>query len=124
MAKDKKHLSQSIELEKSVAHRLVEIVDYVPGSVMTKSILRKKSGTITLWSFDAGEVWQIKASPFDNMVQVLDGEAQIIMDEKSTTLETGQTIVIPAHMWNSIKANKPFKMLSIIVKSGYEDVGL
>jgi len=113
---------KKIELVKSVAHRLVDIVDYVPGSVITKSILKKKSGTITVSSFDAGEIWPVKASPFDNMIQILDGEAEIFIDEKPTTLETGETIVIPAHVWNSIKANKSFKMLSTIVKSGYEDV--
>lgn len=124
MTQDNNRVSQNIELEKSVAHRLVDLVDYKPGFAVTKSILRKKSGTITVSSFDAGEHWPVKASPFDNMIQILDGEAEIIIDEKSTTLETGQTIVIPAHMWNSIKANKPFKMLSTIVKSGYEDVSL
>lgn len=124
MARDDHPLSKKIELEKSVVIDLVDIVAYVSGSVISKSILRKKSGTITVSSFDAGEIWPVKASPFDNMIQILDGEADIIIDDKLTTLRKGQTIVIPAHVWNSIKANEPFKMVSIIIKSGYEDVTL
>lgn len=75
-------------------------------------------------SFDTGEILPAKASPFDNMIQVLDGEAEIIIDNRPVTIETGQTIVIPAHAWNSIGANTRFKMLSTIIKSGYEDVSV
>ncbi|SMD32058.1 Cupin domain protein [Reichenbachiella faecimaris] len=115
---------KNIELEKSANHRLVDMVEYEPGSVVTKVILRKKTGTITISSFDTGETLPIRASPFDHMIQILDGEAEISIDEKPINLCTGQVIVIPAHIWNSIKAKQQFKMLSIIIKSGYEDVSL
>lgn len=115
---------ENTELETSLAYQLVDVVDYVPRSIVIKSILRKKTGTVNVSSFDAGEVLAAKISPFDNMVQVIDGVAEVIIDEKSTQLETGQVIIIPAHSTNKMKANERFKMLSTIIKSGYEDVTL
>ena len=115
---------ENTELKTSLAYQLVDVVDYVPRSIVIKSILRKKTGTVNVSSFDAGEVLAAKISPFDNMVQVIDGVAEVIIDEKSTQLETGQVIIIPAHSTNKMKANERFKILSTIIKSGYEDVTL
>ena len=115
---------QNTEQEKSANYHLVDMIKYEAGSVVTKFIIRKKTGSISISSFDAGEVLPIRASPFDHMIQILDGEAEIVMDEKSSMLGTGQIVVVPAHIWHSMKAKKPFKMLSIIIKSGYEDVSL
>ncbi len=112
------------ELEKSCTHELVETVDYIPGSVVMKAILKKKTGTVTISSFDMGEALPSKISPFDNLIQIIDGEAEIIINEKSNTIETGQVIIIPAHARNIVKANKRFKMLSTIIKSGYEDISI
>ncbi|MDH5476148.1 MAG: cupin domain-containing protein [Cyclobacteriaceae bacterium] len=115
---------ENTELETSLAHQLVGVVNYVPGSIVIKSILRKKTGTVKVLSFDTGETLAAKISPFDNLVQVIDGVAEVIIDEKSTQLEVGQVIIIPAHSTNKMKANERFKMLSTIIKSGYEDVTL
>ena len=73
-------------------------------------------------SFDSGEALTEKTSPFDTFIQVIDGKAEIIIDDKSNLLDTGQSIIIPAHARNTIKANERFKMISTIIKSGYEDV--
>ncbi|WP_299431498.1 cupin domain-containing protein [uncultured Aquimarina sp.] len=112
------------ELEKSFTYDLADTVDYIPGSIVIKAILKKKTGTITVSSFDAGEALFSKTSPFDNLIQVIDGEAEIIINEKLNTIETGQAIIIPAHARNAVKANKRFKMLSTIIKSGYEDISI
>lgn len=112
------------EFEKSIARRLVDTVDYVPRAVVIKSILTKQTGTVTVSSFDTGEGMLTKSSPFDNLIQILDGVAEIIIEEESNTVETGQVIIIPAHAKNRIKANSRFKMLSTIIKSGYEDISL
>ncbi|WP_282080449.1 cupin domain-containing protein [Aquimarina algiphila] len=112
------------ELEKSCTHELADTVDYIPGSVVMKAILKKKTGTVTISSFDMGEALPSKISPFDNLIQIIDGEAEIIINEKSSTIETGQAIIIPAHARNIVKANKRFKMLSTIIKSGYEDISI
>ncbi|WP_233194604.1 cupin domain-containing protein [Aquimarina sp. I32.4] len=89
-----------------------------------KAILKKKTGTVTVLSFDKGEALPSRILPFDNLIQVIAGAADIIINEKLTTIETGQTIIIPAHARNIVKANKRFKMLSTIIKSGYEDISV
>lgn len=116
--------TKNIESEKSANHSLIDMVEYEAASVVTKFIIRKKTGSISISSFDAGEFLPVKASPFDHVIQIIDGEAEIVLDEKPTKLSTGQVIVVPAHIWHSIKAVRSFKMLSIIIKSGYEDVSL
>ncbi len=62
-----------------------------------------------------------KVSPFDTFIQVIDGKAEILIDDKSNQLNTGDSIIMPAHTKNTIKANVRFIMISTIIKSGYED---
>ena len=112
------------EIEKSKAFIIVEIIEYMPNSVVIKTIIKKTTGNVSAVSFDSGEALTEKTSPFDTFIQIIDGQAQIIIDGKSNLLETGQSIIIPAHTRNSINANVRFKMISTIIKSGYEDVNL
>jgi quercetin dioxygenase-like cupin family protein len=108
------------EIEKSTAHILVEILEYVPNSVVSKTIIRKASGKISVVAFDAGETLVGKISPFDTFIQVIEGSAKVVIEDNSNTLQTGQGIIIPAHASHIIKANERFKMVSTIIKSGYE----
>ncbi|MEE4286225.1 MAG: cupin domain-containing protein, partial [Mariniphaga sp.] len=108
------------EIEKSTAHILVEILEYVPNSVVSKTIIRKASGTISVVAIDAGETLVGKISPFDTFIQVIEGSAKVVIEDNSNTLQTGQGIIIPAHASHIIKANERFKMVSTIIKSGYE----
>jgi quercetin dioxygenase-like cupin family protein len=87
-----------------------------------KTIIKKTTGNVSAVSFDSGESLMGRISPFDTFIQVIEGKAEIVIDNKSNMLETGQAIIIPAHSQNTIKANERFKMLSTIIKSGYEDV--
>ena len=112
------------EFEKSTVYRLVDAVEYVSGSVVIKSILTKQTGTVTVSSFDSGEEMLGKSSPFDSLIQILDGIAEIIIEEKSSMVEAGGIIIIPAHAKNRIKAISRFKMLTTIIKAGYEDIRL
>lgn len=112
------------EFEKSKVLLVVDSVEYVPGSIVSKSILSKKTGMVTLSSFSVDEGIMTKTSPFDTFIQIIDGEAEIIINEISNTLSVGQMIVIPAHARHRIKANSQFKMLSTIIKSGYEDISI
>ncbi|GAC1395721.1 MAG: cupin domain-containing protein [Sediminibacterium sp.] len=100
----------------------MEILEYVPNSVVIKTIIRKTTGNVSAVSFDSGEALTVKISPFDTFIQVIDGKAEIVIDDKSNMLDTGQSIIIPDHSHNTIKANVRFKMLSTIIKSGYEEV--
>lgn len=109
------------EVEKGKAHIIVEIIQYIPNAVLSKTILKKLTGNITVSSFDAGEELAEKTSPFDNYIQIIDGTAEIIINEITHKLTLGQGIVIPAHATHCFNANVQFKMLSTIIKSGYED---
>ena len=108
------------ELEKSTAHITVEIIEYVPNSVVSKTILKKSSGNVTVVSFDSGEGLTEKTTPFDTFVQIIDGQAEIVISGESHHLKTGQSIVIPAHAPNLVSPNGRFKMIQTVLKSGYE----
>lgn len=109
------------ELEKSKSHILIEIIEYASNSVVTKTIIRKTTGNVSVVASDVGETLAEKISPFDTFIQVIDGEAEVIIDHISNVLNAGQGIIIPAHTSNSIRATKRFKMISTIIKSGYEE---
>lgn len=111
---------ESTEVEKSVGLIIVEIIEYIPNSVVIKSIIKKTTGNISAMSFDSGEGLTEKISPYDTFAQIIDGNAEIIIDGKSNLLKTGQSIVIPAHAPHVVKAKERFKMIQTIIKSGYE----
>jgi quercetin dioxygenase-like cupin family protein len=108
------------EIEKSKAHITVEIVEYVPNSVVIKTVLKKSSGNISLMSFDSGEGLTEKTTPFDTFTQIIDGTAEIVISGISHLLQTGQSIVIPAHASYHVISSGRFKMIQTIIKSGYE----
>ena len=108
------------EIGKSQVLITVEIIEYVPNSVVIKTILKKSTGNISVMSVDSGEGLTEKTTPFDTFVQIIDGQAEIVINGKSNHLLTGQSIVIPAHAPNLIKPNGRFKMIQTIIKSGYE----
>ena len=110
----------NFEMEKSKAHIIVEIIEYMANSVVIKTIIKKSTGNISVMSFDSGEGLTEKTSPFDSFVQIIEGKAEIVIDRETTLLESGQGIIIPAHASNFIKPNGRFKMISTIIKSGYE----
>jgi len=110
----------AVELEKSKSHVLVEIIEYVPNSIVCKTIIRKITGNISIVAIDTGEIQAEKISPFDTFIQVIEGEAEVFIDDIANLLLTGQVIIIPAHSSNTVKANKRLKMISTVIKSGYE----
>ncbi len=109
-----------VELEKAKPHIVVEIIEYVPNSVLSKTIIKKTTGNITVMSFDTGEELTERISPFDSFVQVIDGNAEILINGKSIMVNLGEGIIIPAHALSMIKANERFKIISTVIKSGYE----
>lgn len=113
---------ENSEIDKAKAFIIVEIIEYVPNSVVIKTIIKKTTGNVTAASFDSGEALAERTSPFDTFIQVIDGKAEVVISHESYMLDTGQSIIIPAHSSNSIKANERFKMISTIIKSGYEEV--
>jgi quercetin dioxygenase-like cupin family protein len=111
---------QANEIEKSITHILIEIIEYVPNSVVTKTIIRKTTGNISVVAIDIGEALTEKISPFDTFIQIIEGNAEVVIDENSNMLHTGEAIIIPAHTSHNVKANERFKMISTVIKSGYE----
>jgi quercetin dioxygenase-like cupin family protein len=118
--KDKNGKPEIAELEKSKTLIVVEIIEYVPNAVVSKTIIKKTTGNITVSSFDMGEELAEKTSPFDNFIQIIDGAAQITINEKVYKLKLGEGIIIPAHAPHCFNANEQFKMISTTIKSGYE----
>ena len=109
------------EIEKNKAHIIVEIIEYIPNSVVSKTILKKTTGNITVSSLDTGEELAEKTSPFDTYGQIIDGSADIVINDKKVTLKLGEGIIIPAHQKHCFYATEQFKMISTVIKSGYED---
>lgn len=108
------------EMEKSKSHIIIEIIEYMANSVVIKTIIKKSTGNISIMSFDSGEGLTEKKSPFDNFIQIIEGTADVFINNVSHLLQTGMGITIPAHSSNFIKPNGRFKMISTIIKSGYE----
>ena len=116
ITKGKKVKLAGVDLEKSKAHIIVEIVEYMPNSVVIKTIIKKSTGNISVMSFDSGEGLTEKTSPFDTYAQVIEGKADIVIDKVSNVIQSGQGIVIPAHSPNHINPNGRFKMILTIIK--------
>ena len=108
------------EIPKGTPHIVVELIQYEHESVVSKSIMKRATGSINALSFDNGEGLNEKTSPFDTYAQVIDGHAVIVIDGKDNELKTGQGIVIPAHKSSHVKPDGRFKLLLTVIKSGYE----
>jgi quercetin dioxygenase-like cupin family protein len=113
--------NEKYELEKLKKHIIVQVIQYVPNSVVSKTIMKRITGNVTLSSFDAGEELPEKLSPFDTFVQIIDGKAEITINDKQYTLGLGEGMIIPAHSLHHFHANEQFKMIATVIKSGYED---
>lgn len=113
--------NKDTELEKSISHIIVEIIEYVPNAVVSKTIIKKTTGNVTAMSFAEGEELGEKTIQFDTFVQVIDGSAEVIIDKKLYVLKLGTGIIIPANATHRFNANEKFKMICTIIKSGYED---
>ncbi len=107
-------------IEKGAPHIIVELIEYEHNAVVSKSIMKKTTGSINAMSFDTGEGLNEKISPFDTYAQVIEGSAVIVIDKKTTHMNTGDGIVIPAHKSSHIKPNGRFKLILTVIKSGYE----
>ncbi len=110
-------MTNHLEIGKSKALIIVEIIEYVPNSVVSKTIIKKSTGTVSVIAIEKGEGLTEKTSPFDTFTQIIEGKAEIVIDGKSNFLNTGQSIIIPAHTSNIVKANERFKMILTVIKS-------
>jgi len=93
------------------------LVNYQDGSVVSKTLIEKETGTITLFAFSKGQGLSEHTAPFDAMVHVIDGKAEITISGKSHIVESGQMIILPVDESHSLKAIESFKMLLIMIRS-------
>lgn len=107
----------SNEFEKSKIFSYKESVDYSEGAIVSKTVLKKESGNISLFAFAKGEALSEHTAPFDAMIQVVDGKVEIIIGGRSFILESGQTIIMPANITHAVKAVEKFKMVLTMIKS-------
>jgi len=105
------------ELKRAEALNLVDQVEYAEGSVVSRTILEKKVGTLTLFAFDQGQGLSEHSAPFDALVQVLDGEVEITIGGKPIRTKADQTVLMPANVPHALKAITPFKMLLTMIRS-------
>jgi len=119
--KELEHLNKKDgEIEKGTSHIIVELIEYEQNAIVSKSIMKKTTGSINALAFEQGEGLNEKISPFDSYAQIIDGSAIIEVDGKAFTLKVGEGILIPAHKASHVKPNGRFKLLLTVIKSGYE----
>jgi quercetin dioxygenase-like cupin family protein len=94
-----------------------ELVSYQDGSVVSKTLIDKKIGTLTMFSFGAGQGLSEHTVPYDAFVQVVDGEAEVTISGEPHTVRAGQMIIMPANIPHELKAVKPFKMLLVMIRA-------
>ena len=106
-------------LEKLVgqAIRLIDLADYQEGSVVSRTIIDQKTGTVTFFAFDEGQGLSEHTAPFDALVYLLDGEAEIVISGKAIRLKQGEMVIMPANQPHALEAIRNFKMILTMIRS-------
>lgn len=107
----------SNEYEKSKIFRFNDSIEYSDGGIVSKTVLKKQTGNISLFSFSKGEALSEHTAPFDALIQVVDGRGEIVIGGKSYILETGESIIMPANISHAVKAVENFKMVLTMIRS-------
>ena len=96
---------------------LAALTEYQTGAIVSREVLRKPTGTVTAFAFDAGQALSEHTAPFDALICVLDGEAEMQIAGKKHQVESGQMIILPANKPHAVKAVTRFKMLLVMIRS-------
>ena len=99
------------------AFTLVNLADYQEGSVVSRTIVDKKTGTVTFFAFDKGQGLSEHTAPFDALVHVVDGEVEITISGQIVYVKSGEMVIMPANKAHSLKAVTPFKMILVMIRS-------
>ena len=113
------HDKELTGMEKLVAQaiKLIDLAEYQKGSVVSRTIIDKKTGTVTFFAFDEGQGLSEHTAPFDALVCVLDGEAEIVISDKRLRLRGGEMVIMPANEPHALRAVKKFKMILTMIRS-------
>jgi len=96
---------------------IIDLVDYQAGSIVSRTIIDKPAGTLTLFAFDVGQGLSEHTAPFDALVYLLEGKAEVTISGKPLQLKTGEMVIMPANQPHALKTDRRFKMLLVMVKS-------
>lgn len=110
-------MSEQVSEGMAEVKQLVELLQYQDSSVVSRVLLKNKGGTVTLFAFDHGEGLSEHTAPFDALVVILDGEAEIKIDGESFAVRQGETITLPANRPHALSATTRFKMLLIMIRA-------
>ena len=99
------------------ATKLAGLVDYQEGSVVSRTIIDKKTGTLTLFAFGEGQALSEHTVPFDALVYIIDGESEVTISGNALHLKTGEIVIMPANEPHALKAVKKFKMMLVMIRS-------
>ena len=103
---------------KGIPLDLKTLVEVSPGAVVSRTLLKKETGNITLFSFDTGQGLSEHTSPFDAVVEVVEGEGRFIIDGEMKTVKAGEMMIMPANIPHDVQAaEQPFKMVLIMIRS-------
>ena len=97
--------------------KMIELIEYANDSIVSKTLLDKSVGTITLFAFDKGQKLSEHTAPYDAVVQVLDGKAQVRIKDETNELSEGQIIIMPANVPHAVNAGERFKMLLTMIRA-------
>ncbi|MCZ3366054.1 MULTISPECIES: cupin domain-containing protein [Methanobacterium] len=97
--------------------KTADLIEYQDGSVVSREIIRKDTGTVTIFAFDKGEGLSEHTAPFDAMVQIIDGKAEITISGNKNVLETGEMIIMPANEPHALTALEKYKMVLTMIRS-------
>jgi quercetin dioxygenase-like cupin family protein len=109
-------MSETQAQEPQVRH-FVSLIEYQAGSIVSREIISRPAGTVTLFAFDTGQGLSEHTAPFDAMVSVLDGEVEITISGRKYAMKTGDMIIMPANQPHALKAVSKFKMLLTMIRS-------
>ncbi len=113
---EKEHNTDKNLLAKAVA--IASLVDYQGGAVVSRTIIERTAGTVTLFAFDKGQSLSEHTAPFDALVQVIDGAAVVTISGQNIPLKTGEATIMPANKPHALKAVERFKMMLVMIKDG------
>ncbi|MEJ0028902.1 MAG: cupin [Bacteroidota bacterium] len=106
--------------ERANVFTVIDALGYEAGKAETVRVMSKTTGNVTLVAVDGGVITENTASPFDTLLHLLEGSAEVTIDRKSHHLTSGQCIILPAHLGSNVISSQKFKMLLTTIKSGYE----